>query len=338
MQHLPHLLKLTHAKDRSTTDMALVQVLAEVINPVKARLCEIVQEQGIDRCITLAEVAGSAENGVSENTEPLLLSSDQGLLTAVQTGDSVLDVSAGLHRLVVPLTAEMGQVFLLVLEAALPWTDAQRLVVEGFGMVYRNFVNLIDHGERDSLTGLHNRKSFDETFYKATRVQAAAPLADPLQRRQPGGAVPCHWLAVIDIDHFKQVNDRFGHLIGDEVLLLLARVMRNSFRYGDRLYRFGGEEFVVLLRADSEAEASTVFERLREKIADYPFPQVQRVTVSIGYTRVRTHDTPTAAFDRADRVLYQAKTTGRNRVCCFETQLNQGHVQEANNNGDVELF
>ena len=88
-----------------------------------------------------------------------------------------------------------------------------------------------------------------------------------------------YWLAVIDIDHFKRVNDLSGHLIGDEVLLLLARQMRVNFRFHDQLYRFGGEEFVVLMRCTNHADALAALERFRHQIEIHAFPQVGPITV-----------------------------------------------------------
>lgn len=144
---------------------------------------------------------------------------------------------------------------------------------------------------------------------------------------------------MIDIDHFKRVNDGFGHLIGDEVLVLVARIMRQCFRHYDRLYRFGGEEFVVLLRGGSEVDAQVAFERFRSSVEQYVFPQVQHVTISLGYTEVRHHDTPSAAFSRADQAVYQAKHQGRNQVLCYEALVRTGVLHgEDQHIGDVELF
>ena len=146
------------------------------------------------------------------------------------------------------------------------------------------------------------------------------------------------WLGVIDIDHFKRVNDSFGHLIGDEVLLLLSRLMRASFRFHDRLYRFGGEEFVVLMRCHSDADAAHALERLRHHTEAYGFPQVGRITISIGFTQVVPSDTPSGAFERADKAVYHAKEHGRNRVVGHADLVSRGLLVEEAKTGDVELF
>jgi diguanylate cyclase (GGDEF)-like protein len=122
------------------------------------------------------------------------------------------------------------------------------------------------------------------------------------------------------------------------VLLLLSRLMRGSFRFHDLLYRFGGEEFVVLMRCDEEIHAGEAFERLRVNTERYPFPQVGRITVSIGFTEVRAGDAPAAAFERADKAVYHAKAHGRNQVHNYAALVASGVIQEATQQSDVELF
>jgi diguanylate cyclase (GGDEF)-like protein len=144
---------------------------------------------------------------------------------------------------------------------------------------------------------------------------------------------------MIDIDHFKRVNDNYGHLIGDEVLLLLARLMRSHFRFQDQVYRFGGEEFVVLMRCHGEPEAFKVLERLRILTQQHLFPQVGTITISIGFTEIKAGDSPSGAFERADKAVYYAKEHGRNQACSFAGLIFKGAVTDlASNVGDVELF
>jgi diguanylate cyclase (GGDEF)-like protein len=133
----------------------------------------------------------------------------------------------------------------------------------------------------------------------------------------------------LDIDHFKSVNDNFGHLIGDEVLILLGHhLMRSSFRLNDQLYRFGGEEFVLLLQCSCEQEMGQVLERFRSTVENFEFPQAGRVTVSIGFTRLREDDTPDVAFGRADKSVYYAKGNGRNQVCSYDGLVLSKHLSE----------
>ncbi|GEM_PF-4359664 len=147
----------------------------------------------------------------------------------------------------------------LVLERPAPFTADEIGIVQGFASLLRNCLALLEYSETDTLTRLLNRKTFDEYLM---RILANIPLQDDAaggalhlpQRRHGNPAARDHWLGVMDIDRFKLINDRFGHLIGDEVLILLANLMRESFRVQDKLFRFGGEEFVALLRPAADIE------------------------------------------------------------------------------------
>jgi diguanylate cyclase (GGDEF)-like protein len=227
----------------------------------------------------------------------------------------------------------------LEIETAEPMTPQDQRMVGSILRIYRNFQGLLDYSERDTLTGLLNRKTFDETFMKTAVQGGGMPAAIRVDEgRRVGGQGASHWLGVIDIDHFKNVNDTYGHLIGDEVLLLLSRLMRSSFRFHDRLYRFGGEEFVVLMRCNSDQDAAHAFERLRANAEQYAFPQVGHITVSVGFTEVKSTDTPSAAFERADKAVYYAKTHGRNQVCSHAELVARGELEDGSKVGDVELF
>lgn len=155
----------------------------------------------------------------------------------------------------------------------------------------------------DLLTQLPNREAWQERLsFEYNRW---------LRYRQRLSAV------VLDIDLFKQVNDSYGHKAGDRVLQLVAREMAKRLRSTDFIARFGGEEFVVLLPETPPEEAGRVMDGLREYVSRLPFHfkgERVSVTFSAGVTEFREGDTQEAAFERADRALYQAKDDGRNRV------------------------
>ena len=219
--------------------------------------------------------------------------------------------------------------------------SAQKLdVITSVFHVYQNYQSLLDYSERDALTGLFNRKTFDEQFSRFTsnepgeRPQAIAAMEEDADA--PADAMQ-QWLAVVDIDHFKLVNDRFGHLYGDEVLILVANILRSSFRSHDRIFRFGGEEFVVLLRSTSLSTAHKVFNRFRKNVEDYYFPQVGQVTVSVGFVST-DKGSPVEILGQADQALYFAKENGRNQVRYYDDLVAEGHFQSKVSNDDVELF
>jgi diguanylate cyclase (GGDEF)-like protein len=159
------------------------------------------------------------------------------------------------------------------------------------------------------------------------------------RRRQAQKLVHHHWLGVIDIDHFKNINDNFGHLIGDEVLILVSNLMKSAFRSQDKLFRFGGEEFVVLLKPTELANALATFERYRKEVDGFRFPQVEHVTISAGFTRIGLYDTPSMILDNADEALYYAKEHGRNLVFCYEELIDAGKlVKHQMLHTDAEIF
>ncbi|MCB1959950.1 MAG: GGDEF domain-containing protein [Rhodocyclaceae bacterium] len=208
--------------------------------------------------------------------------------------------------------------------------DAQIDLTQSFITLYRNYLSLLDYSERDSLTGLLNRRTFDENLGKilaSLRASAADHAALPGAERRDGATADApHWLAVIDADHFKRINDKHGHLYGDEVLILLANLMRESFRNDDKLFRFGGEEFVAVLKPASFDDAHRVLERFRQSVEHYHFPQVGQVTISIGYAPLRAGDTASAVLGAADDAMYYAKAHGRNQVRAYPTLVAQGAI------------
>ncbi len=152
----------------------------------------------------------------------------------------------------------------------------------------------------DRLTSVYNRAKFEEIF--EIKFHSAKRYKRELS------------VAILDIDHFKNVNDTYGHLIGDKILKLLATTCLKSIRKTDIFARWGGEEFVLLMDETDLNSAKFVCENLRitiEKMTEKNLPQI---TVSIGITSINDKDTKSTLFERADKALYFAKQSGRNRV------------------------
>jgi len=152
----------------------------------------------------------------------------------------------------------------------------------------------------DHLTGAWNRAHLDRVI--------GAELMRSVSSRMPVS------LVLLDIDHFKEVNDTYGHAVGDMVLRELVAVVRTKVRASDLVFRWGGEEFVVLVSAAGYRRAEKVAEKLRVAVAAHPFPKAGKVTISLGVAEHVGDEDASAWFRRVDAVLYEAKESGRNRT------------------------
>lgn len=343
-----HLAELTGFRDRDVLDVSLVGALRDLLQPLCVAIYRNVDDgRGAQHWLTRArlgpgDVTATADPLWTEIASLPALDSvpdRHACLSGQQTVVVAPDAAAGRPAMsYFPLASDREAVGVVDIATERALAAAEIKLVGSILRIYRNFQGLLDYSERDTLTGLLNRKTFDESFLRIAAHDAAPPPcpADPEPRRPAQGSTS--WLGVIDIDHFKRVNDNYGHLIGDEVLLLLSRLMRSSFRFHDHLYRFGGEEFVVLMRCGDAADAQAAMERLRSNVESYAFPQVGRITVSVGFTELRAGDTPSAAFERADKAVYYAKQNGRNQVCHHAALVAAGKLADAARDSDVELF
>lgn len=160
----------------------------------------------------------------------------------------------------------------------------------------------------DGLTGLYNRRHFDSMVER-----------EFLRSKRYDGDLS---LAIVDIDFFKNINDKYGHLCGDYVLKEVAYMILDNFRKTDLVFRYGGEEFVVLL-TETDINGSVVpLERLRKRIEEYPFKfngEGLKLTISIGVADNLVESTQ-ELIDNADKALYEAKGGGRNRVIVFNNK------------------
>ena len=153
----------------------------------------------------------------------------------------------------------------------------------------------------DALTGLLNRHGLAPLYH-----------TERLRAERHGRALA---VVLLDLDHFKRVNDESGHAAGDGVLRELAALLCHSVRAEDVVARWGGEEFVVLAPECDETSAAMLAEKLRNAVASHDFRLPRRITASFGVVQLEREDDLESLVARADAALYRAKTLGRNRVC-----------------------
>jgi len=344
---LESVIQITEQRDRDSLELSLVSTFLELTGAIRISLYRL--REAFDETFLTLAVEASSDGVTTGSTEYgdgtlLPLSGNPLFADCLAKGEMVsescdAECNNTCHRYLYPVTGNQGVVGFMEIYTG-RYNETDRKLAEGFLRIYRNYLAILDESEHDTLTGLLNRKTFDRNIARilAARQQAdAGNLPNHPCRRQAEDKAE-HWLAVLDIDFFKRINDRFGHLYGDEVLLLLARIMRQVFRQGDKLFRFGGEEFVVVLEPATFDNAHKVFERFRKNVENFDFPQVGQVTVSLGFTRIGSQDAPATVIGHADEALYYAKHHGRNQVRSYELLVEEGKLEQPVQASDLELF
>ncbi len=168
------------------------------------------------------------------------------------------------------------------------------------GKLRQRLVELEKLSITDSLTGAWNRLPLERTA--EIEISRSQRYQHPIS------------LIFFDIDHFKPINDNFGHNVGDSILKTVVHLIKNNIRTSDSIYRWGGEEFVVLATSTNHRAAATLAEKLRRLIAEYDFPDVGKLTISLGVAEYLPNDKLNSWLERADKATYAAKAAGRNQV------------------------
>jgi diguanylate cyclase (GGDEF)-like protein len=345
---ISHIVKISSCRDRTEINAAMVDTLTSLFQPLNLTIYRCYASK---RKTMVFACAGRGPAGrfvrnayLPEHQYCRNIERDPLLNRCRRELSAVLDyLDDGSHRIIFPVNRLDQPLYMIDITLAEAFSADQRVALMGLIEYFGNHIALLDYGEADTLTGLSSRKTFDKHLFEllgqATADRHEVSLGNEPLRRRGGSADDSHWLAVCDIDHFKLVNDEFGHLIGDEVLIMLAQVMHGSFRFDDQLFRFGGEEFIALLQPTTQESATMVLERFRADVEKQAFSRVGHITVSIGFSRLMPNDTPTDVIDRADEALYYAKLHGRNRVDNYEKLITNELLRAKDvTKGEVELF
>jgi diguanylate cyclase (GGDEF)-like protein len=306
--------ELTQQTDYRSLYAALIEVVSGLVPAATVRLFEAYDDRGHVpwKKIELEHLVVREFPHQENQAHPSWL--ETALLRATdQQQISVLTLADGETRSSLYRVGVLGGVwrFVQVDAPRLPTTVAETIAC--LVTIFSNQLSLLDRFEHDALTGLLNRQSFDYRFEDLIDSHRSNP------NRTQVSSMP--WLAISDIDYFKRINDTYGHLFGDEILLLFSRLLRQSFRFDDLLFRYGGEEFIVILTNTDVAGAAKALERFRKTIEDYDFSRVGQVTVSIGWVAVDIDDLATNIIHKADKALYRAKSHGRNLVVSYEQEF-----------------
>jgi diguanylate cyclase (GGDEF)-like protein len=340
---LTHVERITRERDRPQLNIALAEALRDLLGISRVSIHGLLQTPGETFVwpTAVADDTGSHihDDGFSIPADMVSIDYYPLLDACLQTCTRLADGDSTIF----PILRTNGRPCGFVAIVGKPLSAAQLAIAEHLLAIYANMLSLLDYSEIDTLTGLLNRKTFDHYLMRILRNFAGGDdnrvktLHMP-RRRSQHSLLMDHWLGVLDVDHFKNVNDKFGHSIGDEMLLLISTMMKASFRAHDKLFRFGGEEFVILLKPTEEGNAHGAFERFRQKIEAFEFPQAGRITVSIGYVRIGFDDQPSVILEHADAALYWAKEHGRNQVANYGALVGSGALVAKEKVSDVEFF
>lgn len=343
---IQHLLKLTDHRDRDLLELTLSKALLELLPIQRIVIARVMNHEGEKRWLDVvrldAKGGGKLVDPLRVEFQTLVSLGDApDRLTCLQRRELVEIAWAGEDgpRIqLLPLFSDSDKdnegVIEVHSEAAL--SADQLMVVEQLRHVYRNMYALLAYSDRDALTGLMNRKSLDDAFYSAVLEELDGVIGEPKTAGQPKALEPerrhrvpaNYWLGSASIDNFSLINEQHGHLMAQEVLLLVARAMNNTFRTYDRIYRFDGEHFGVLMHCPDEALVLAAFERFRANVEKFNFPQVGRVTVSCGFTSVMADDSPGSALEKTQRAVDFAQRSGCNMVCSHLGLVRRGFFDE----------
>lgn len=265
----------------------------------------------------------------------------EGIREAVFSGEvsTIEDARDGFGLFIYPVFDLEGEVVSILTQCSKKNRFQDQQLAYGFLKVYSNYLSLLEDSQTDKLTGLLNRETLDKEILRhIPRLYArTADEYNNAATRRCGDEMQS-WLVLVDLDYFKKVNDQFGHVIGDEILILFGRMMTSAFRQEDKLFRYGGEEFVMLLKTRSENDIRMILNRFCQRLKTHEFPQIGTITATIGAVILESELTVSSALGHADTALYHGKTHGRDQVVLYSDLIEKGIVSQDKPEGEDQTI
>ncbi|MCQ8103643.1 GGDEF domain-containing protein [Methylomonas sp. SURF-2] len=346
---LPSILKklgaMTAIRDTSMVEQSLLRTLGPLLGILETSFYRVDDYGNVLRALyhtrTVVDALGSKRivDNLEEVTYEQHISAElRNLFDSVRLLRKSCCRKLGLKLLICyPIFGENQVLGYFVFQRDREVTAVEDAIIQGVLEVFTNYFALLDSSQRDQLTGLLNRYSLETNLDRLWNLLSAKLHSSRDDDNARVNTPQTYWLCILDVDHFKTINDTFGHMIGDEVLIMVTRLLQGSLRQSDLLYRYGGEEFVAIIAANDFESAREAFERTRLCIEQFLFPQVGHITISGGFSSADPSVLPQEVMHRADSALYAAKNAGRNRIYDYDTLMKQGVLQEAAT-GTIDLF
>ncbi len=318
--------KMTSIRDTEVLEQSLLRTLGPLLGVLDTSLYRTDEQQNMVRVINYHRSKVIEADGVARMVERVEEVSRLNDLPA-----EVIALTDNVRLLGKPCTRKVGKELLVayplfggndvcgyfVFQRDREVQAAEDATIRGVLEVFSNYYALLDISQRDRLTGLFNRQALEGSFERIWRVLGRP---DHFAEREDGRRTlpgENYWLAVIDIDHFKKINDGYGHDIGDAVLRNFYKAAAAAIRPDDMLGRAGGEEWLLVMPVAQPGAEQAVFERMRNAVANMPsdgLPAGLSVSFSMGVARLQPGEALTHVLRRADLALYEAKQSGRDRM------------------------
>ena len=334
---LNYIVSITESRDIEILEMSLLRTIFEVCSCKRVYLFKASADKPSDRTTSGYGIEGYSSSYDLEPDADFLKLAENFIIDPEKFRK--LNPNNDSSYIIIPVDILSNQIGFIAVEKP-ESTAFNNQILIGLVKIYQNYVSILLDNQTDTLTGILNRKTFDDRIMKLIEIKKRQKREICLQCSERRAVSPDRfWLGIFDIDDFKKVNDTFGHIYGDEILILISRIIQKVFRTSDMKFRFGGEEFIIVIKAENSEDAFSVFERFRKEVENYAFPQTGQITISTGIVEITGSETPSVFVGCADNALYYAKHNGKNMTCIYSDLVEQGLIKPpAVQKGDIILF